>query len=317
MSDRFVPEDLSRVATISITDRYSKVSVNDIVEPPRLDGKSVDRSTLETALPDILAASSLKKVAHALRRAKSDGREVVWMVGAHTIKTGLSRYLQTFMEHGFITCLSTTGSSIIHDLELAYFGQTSEDVSRELPAGRFGMARETADVFNSACAHAASLGRGLGAGVSDFVANGDAPHKDASVFAAAARLGIPVTSHVAIGTDITHMHPGFDAGAVGAQSHLDFRIFTARIGDAFNRGAFMLVGSAVILPEVFLKAVSVNYNMGKEPDGVTTASFDMLRHYRVQENVLGRPFSGKGEAYAITGHHEILLPLLYLLLVLD
>ena len=260
----------------------------------------------------MLVAESLKTVVAALRRARDAGREIMWLIGAHTIKTGLSKYLAALIDEGYITSISSTGSSVIHDLELAFFGKTSEDVAAELPEGRFGMSGETADHFNAAIAHAAEADTGFGAGVGSYLES--APHADASVFVAAHRKGIPATVHVAFGTDITHQHPGFPAAVAGELTMRDFRIFTDRVGRMFDHGAVVILGSAVVLPEVFLKAVSINYNLGSRPTAVTAASFDMLPQYRVRENVLSRPFQGASDAHAITGHHEIMVPLLYFLL---
>jgi hypothetical protein len=312
MKGRFEEIDLSRVTPVPIAGRRSKVAVGDIVDPRRL--QTAPGAGFEDALPDILAARSLKRVASALHEAREADRERVWMIGAHTIKCGLSGYLAALIEEGYITCLASTGSAVIHDLELAFFGQTSEDVGAELSAGRFGMSAETAAHFEAACARADELGVGLGAGVGAYVDTAGAQHAGASVYRAAYLQDVPTTVHVAFGTDITHQHPGFPAARVGEQTMRDFRVFAHRVGRAFDGGVVVLMGSAVVLPEVFLKAVSINYNLGRQPSGVVAASFDMLPQYRVRENVLGRPFQSGGEAHAITGHHEIMLPLLYGLL---
>lgn len=313
MTGPFEEADLSRLETISIHDRASKVRVDDIVDPPGPAAAALG-GALRAAMPDLLGARSLVTVADALREARDGGREIVWLVGAHTIKCGLSRYLASLMEEGFITTLATTGSSVIHDLELAFFGATSEDVAAELPAGRFGMSRETSGHFNAACLHARDTGTGLGTGVGNYILDRSAPHADVSIFAAAARHGVPATVHVAMGTDITHQHAGFPGEVVGGLSMKDFRILCDRVGRMFERGVAVVFGSAVVLPEVFLKAVSVSYNLGVRPRAVTCAGFDMIQHYRVRENVLSRPFQGAGRAVSVTGHHEITLPLLYLLL---
>jgi hypothetical protein len=313
----FEETDLSKIEPIPISERRSKLSVDQIVDPAAKlgDGRPAGAGDLLALLPDVLAAESLKKLVAALRTARSDGREIVWLVGAHTIKCGLSLYLNALIDAGYITTIATTGSSTIHDLELAFFGKTSEFVEEELTAGRFGMAKETADHYSAACRHAWDAKLGLGAGVGDYVESLEAPYKRVSVFHKAYDAAVPATVHVAFGTDITHQHPSFPAGQVGELTMKDFRILTRRVERAFDRGVIIVLGSAVVLPEVFLKAVSINYNLGHRPTGVTTASFDMLPQYRVRENVLGRPFAGAGESYALTGHHEIMLPLLYLLLV--
>jgi len=307
---RYEEADLSRIRTLSIHDRGSKVRVADVVDPRTqgAGGATVD------AFPDMLAAQSLKRTVRALHKARDEKREIVWLMGAHVIKVGLGGYLRALMEDGYATCLSSTGSAVIHDLELACFGATSEDVAAELPAGRFGMSAETAAHFNAALRHASEHDLGLGQGVGSYLEAEKAPHRNASVFAGAHAAGVPVTVHIALGTDIVHQHPGFPAAAAGELSMRDFRILAHRVGRAFDGGVVVLVGSAVVLPEVFLKAVSVAYNLGAKPRDVFTVCFDMLPQYRVRENVLSRPFRGAGESHMITGHHEIMLPLLYRLL---
>jgi len=316
MVNRFDETDLSRVTPVPIAGRRSKVSVDDIVDPRTSfsgDMGAAARQMLD-ALPDMLVASSLKRVVAALKRAREDKREVIWLIGAHTIKTGLSKYLAALIDEGYITCLASTGSSVIHDLELAFFGKTSEDVESELPAGRFGMSAETSNHFNAALEFAQSHDTGFGSGAGAYIDSAGATNADASIFVAAHRAGIPATVHIAFGTDITHQHPGFPAAMAGELTMRDFRTLTDRVGRMFERGAIIILGSAVVLPEVFLKAVSINYNLGLSPVEVTAASFDMLPQYRVRENVLSRPFQGQSDAHAITGHHEIMLPLLYFLL---
>jgi hypothetical protein len=315
MTSRFDQTDLSKIKAIPIADRYSKVSVDDIVDPRSvLNGEPVSGAQLLDAFPDILAASSLKRVVRAIRKAKENNREVLWLIGAHTIKVGLSKYLNALMDDGYITGITTTGSSTIHDLELSFFGKTSEDVGAELPAGRFGMSAETASHYNAMIRHAAEADLGLGEGMGDYLETHKAPNREASVFRNALVRNIPATVHIAFGTDITHQHPGFPAALAGELTMRDFRIFTDRVGRMLDGGVVVICGSAVNLPEVFLKAVSINYNLGLKPSDVTAVAFDMLPQYRVRENVLVRPFKGAGEGHTITGHHEIMLPLLYFLL---
>jgi len=304
--------DLSRIRPISIRDRESKVRVDDIVDPASVSG-ALRAGELERVFPDMLGARSLKRAAEELRRARSEKREILWMVGAHVIKTGLSGYLAALIDAGYVTCVATPGSATVHDLELAFFGHTSEDVAVELPEGRFGMSRETSEHFNGAVRLAESSGRGLGGGVGAYVAERGAPHAGVSVFGRAHAAGVPATVHVAFGTDITHPHPSFPAAEVGRLTMKDFRIFSERVRCAFDSGIVVLMGSAVVLPEVFLKAVSVAYNLGATPRNVFAVGFDMMPQYRVRENVLTRPFRGACESHMITGHHEIMLPLLYLL----
>lgn len=312
MTADFEEAELAKITTISIEDRRSKLTVDQIVDPAKVfEAAPVFGAD---ALPDVLAARSLKRLVTAMRSAQSAGKEIMWLIGAHTIKCGLSLYMTHLMERGYITTMATTGSSVIHDTELAFFGKTSEYVEDELTAGRFGMAKETAGHFEAACRHAERAGLGLGCGVGDYIAESAAPNKRVSVFNGARAAGVPATVHVSFGTDITHQHPSFPAASVGELTMKDFRIFTKRVERLFDGGVVVVFGSAVLLPEVFLKAVSINYNLGKKPSGVTAASFDMIPQYRVRENVLSRPFGPDTEAYAITGHHEIMMPLLYFLL---
>lgn len=306
---RFEEADLSAVRPVPIATRASKVRVEDIVDPRAVAGAGV-----AARFPDMLGASSLKRTVAALRRARDGQREIVWLMGAHVIKVGLGGYVNALVDAGYVTCLATTGSATIHDLELAFFGHTSEDVAAELPAGRFGMSKETSDHFNAAVAHADVAGTGLGGGVGSYIVERRAPNARTSVFAGAHRRGIPATAHIAFGTDITHQHPGFPAARAGELTMRDFRILAHRVGRVFDEGVVILLGSAVVLPEVFLKAVSVAYNLGATPRNVFAAGFDMMPQYRVRENVLTRPFRGACESHMITGHHEIMLPLLWLLL---
>jgi hypothetical protein len=312
MPRRFDEADLSAIRTIPIATRASRVRVEDIVDPRAVSGSG--SAALAHALPDMLGADSLKRTAAALRRARDAKREIIWLIGAHVVKVGLSGYIGALMEAGYITCLSTTGSAVIHDLELSFFGKTSEDVAAELPAGRFGMSKETSGHFNAAVHHGDKAGIGLGGAFGDYIVSSNAPHARVSIFSAAAAADIPATVHVALGTDITHQHPGFPAEETARLSMRDFRILAARVHNAFSEGVVVLLGSAVVLPEVFLKATSVAYNLGAEPRGVFAVAFDMMPQYRVRENVLSRPFRGASESHMITGHHEIMLPLLYLLL---
>ena len=315
MTNKFEETDLGGIKPIPIDGRESKVNLGHIVDPTNaFESGPPDAAALKAALPNMLAAEQLKSLASAMVRARSAGKEIMWLIGAHTVKVGLSGYLGALIDDGYITCLATTGSATIHDMELAFYGKTSEDVAKELPAGRFGMSKETSAHFAAACAHAADNDMGLGSGVGDYVGSKEAPNARYSVFHRAARAGVPATVHVAFGTDITHQHPDFPAAQAGELTMKDFRILTNRVGKVFDEGVAIIFGSAVVLPEVFLKAVSINYNLGLSPKGVTAASFDMIPQYRVRENVLSRPFQGASKAYAITGHHEIMLPLLYCLL---
>lgn len=311
MMSKYKEENLAKITPVSIKDRQSKVSVSNIVDPERPTRDMLDM------FPDVLKGSDLRRVVEALHIARAEKREILWLLGSHVMKCGLSLYVSSLMKRGFMTALATTGSSTVHDIELAFFGKTSEDVAQELPRGRFGMSGETAAHFAAACALATEAEMGLGEGVGAYVGGSAAPHRVVSLYANAYEASIPATVHVALGTDITHQHASFPGAAVGELSMRDFRILASVVGRLFDRGVVVIFGSAVILPEVFLKAVSIAYNVGRKPVNVTAAGFDMLQHYRVAENVLTRPFQGAGRSYAFSGHHEVMLPLLYHLLVRD
>jgi hypothetical protein len=315
MASRYEEENLGKIRPVSIRGRDSKVHVGDFVDPDREPDKGEGATRIIERFPRLLKGEEMRRVAQALRRARAEKREILWLIGAHVLKCGLSLYVNSLVRKGFVTALSTTGSAAIHDLELAFFGGTSEDVGTELPRGRFGMAGETASHFAAACEHARRGLLGLGEGIGEYIGESKTPHERYSVFCEAVRNRVPATVHVALGTDITHQHPGFPASLVGELSMKDFRILSAVVGRMFDEGVVIVFGSAVVLPEVFLKAVSVGYNLGRSPRGVTAASFDMLPQYRVRENILSRPFKGAGESFSFTGHHEIMLPLLYAVLM--
>jgi hypothetical protein len=314
MSSRFEEENLRKILPLSIKDRDSKVTAERIVDP---EERPRGKGSIAGLFPEILKGEEFRRVVAAVRQARDAKRQILWLLGAHVIKCGLSLWVNSLVRKGFITALSTTGSATVHDLELAFFGATSEDVASELPRGRFGMAAETAAHFAAACEHAGRAELGLGEGVGEYIDRSGAPYARLSIFSEAVRAGVPATVHVALGTDITHQHPSFPAGLVGELSMRDFRILTSVVGRLFDGGVAIVFGSAVVLPEVFLKAVSIGYNLGRSPRGVTTVAFDMLPQYRVKENVLTRPFKGSGESYSFTGHHEIMMPLLYAALMED
>jgi hypothetical protein len=316
MTSKYSEEKLSRIRPISISDRSSKVSVDQIIDPEQFEGRAPNAlgADLTHIFPNVLKGADLKRVADALREARQNGRPILWLVGAHVIKCGLSLYVNSLIRRGYIDAIATTGSSTVHDLELAFFGKTSEDVAVELPEGRFGMSVETAAHFSTACKHAEKIGLGLGEGIGTHIGEEKAPFSRFSVYACANEHSVPATVHVALGTDITHQHPDFPAGVVGELSMRDFRILAAVVGKVFDRGVVVVFGSAVVLPEVFLKCVSIQYNLGRRPKNVTAVNFDMFQQYRVRENVLTRPFQGAGTSYSFSGHHEIMLPLLYHLL---
>jgi hypothetical protein len=248
-------------------------------------------------------------------RARSLGKPVVWGLGAHVLKVGLSPILIDLMERGFVTGLAFNGAGIVHDFELAVAGRTSEDVGEGLGAGEFGMARETGEEINRAIVDGDRDGLGLGASVGRFLEDLRPPHLEVSLLAAAWRLRRPASVHVAIGTDVVHMHPACDPAAVGRATHLDFRIFAGEVARLGGGGVYLNVGSAVLLPEVFLKAVTVARNLGHDLTDFATANLDFIQSYRPNTNVVQRPTRGVGRGYSLTGHHEILVPLLAAALV--
>ncbi|HXG89458.1 MAG TPA: hypothetical protein VNJ02_14095 [Vicinamibacterales bacterium] len=298
--------DLSGVRTYPLASRTSKARVEDFASAYQ-QGSGV--RGLIASLPAMLAAADFTAVVDAVGAAKRGGRAVIWGLGAHVVKTGLSPVIIDLMERGFVSAIATNGAGIIHDFEIALAGATSEDVDEALGPGRFGMAEETATLLNGAINDGVSQGKGLGQAVGDFLVGHGAAHARHSIAATAARLGIPLTVHVAIGTDIIHMHPLASGAALGEGSLRDFRYFVTAVSHLAG-GVYLNCGSAVILPEVFLKAVAVARNHGCGMDGLTTVNIDFLRHYRPLTNVVSRPTQGVGRGFALTGHHELLLPLL-------
>jgi len=306
MPEKFKPIDLSGVSTYSLTDRESMVRTDDFAKPWR---KGSSYRDFLANLPDILAGKHLKSVISSIVKACQAGRTVIFGMGAHVIKVGLNPIVIDLMQRGVITSVAMNGAGIIHDLELAMVGQTSEDVATALDDGSFGMARETCVFLEQALDTTAKNALGLGQAVGRLILEKKLPMMDKSILAAGARLGIPVTVHVAIGTDIIHMHPGFDPARAGAATHLDFRIFAA-IVSTLEKGVYLNVGSAVILPEIFLKATTLVRNLGHALEDFTTVNLDFIKHYRPLTNVISRPTAKGGRGINLVGHHEILLPLI-------
>ncbi|NTW60438.1 MAG: hypothetical protein HGB21_10705 [Nitrospirae bacterium] len=298
--------DPTRIKTYSLKDRASKVRIGELASPHRKGGSFKD---FFSSLPHILAAKHLHEVAAAVVQARRDKRPVMLGMGAHPVKVGLTPVIIDLMERGIITSLSLNGAGIIHDFELALIGQTSEDVDKEILSGAFGMAEETGSMINNAVRSGAEQGLGIGEAVGRMVLSGDFPYKDKSLLAAGARLGMPVTVHVAIGTDIIHMHPSFDGKATGEAAVRDFRKFCSLVAD-LEGGVYINLGSAVLLPEIFLKAVTLGRNLGHTLKHFTTVNMDFIQHYRPSANVVRRPTHGGGTGFALTGHHEIMFPLL-------
>jgi hypothetical protein len=300
--------DFSRLKTVSIAQRPNKVDPSLLGQPP---GRDQSFAAFWRSLPDILAAKDLRYVADQITRA-AGRRAVVVLLGGHVIKVGLGPLLRELLGRGVITHLAMNGSAAIHDFELAAFGGTSEDVARGLADGSFGMAEETGREMNAAVAAGARAGRGMGEALADYLrgrATLAAP--EVSVLLAAAAAGIPVTVHVTIGADITHQHPSADGAALGATSHRDLKRLAASLPALDDGGVVLNLGSAVVMPEVFLKALTIARNLnGGKPKGFTACDCDMQRHYRPRVNVVERPTLAGGRGVQLTGHHEILIPLL-------
>lgn len=300
------PLDYNKLATYSIHDRKSLVNIKDFSSAWKKGSSFKD---FLDSLPSILAGNDLRNIIQAVSTAAENKKQVCFAMGGHVIKTGMAPILTDLMQRQVITLLAMNGSCIIHDLETAMTGSTSEDVAASLGTGSFGMAKETSDFLNQAIKNAEKKSLGLGRAVGDLILTEDLPHKHLSLTASAAQMDVPVTVHVALGTDIIHMHPDFDAAACGKASHDDFKLFAAHIAE-LEKGVFINAGSAVIMPEVFLKAVTLARNLGHTIDNFTTVNLDFIRHYRPMTNVVNRPTLGKGKGYSIVGHHEILIPLL-------
>ena len=299
------PFDLSRVKTVPLAGRPSLVRVDRFASLP---APGAPARALLDSLPDFLAGRWLRELVAAIVAARRAGNGVVFGVGGHVVKTGCSPVIVDLLERGVVTALAMPGSTAIHDFEIAAAGQTSEDVAERIADGAYGTTDETGRFFAAAAA-AGAEGPGLGRALGERMAG--LPHAGLSLLATAARLDRPATVHVALGTDTVHLHPAADGASIGAASHLDFRIFTTVVSRLAG-GVFVNVGSAVVLPEVFLKAVTVARNAGEALDGLFTANLDMLRHYRTRVNVVNRPAA---RGVDLAGHHEIMLPLLRLMLL--
>ena len=299
--------DPSGVRTYALGSRPSKVSVDGFRTPYRPGGSFRD---FLDALPAFLQGEDLRAVAAAVAEAHRAERVVALGLGAHNLKVGLQPLYADLLERGVVTSVALNGAGIVHDFELAFCGHSSEDVGARLEDGRFGMAAETGQWLNRVIRDGHRRGVGLGRAVGEAIWEERLPHRDRSLLAAAYRCGVVATVHVALGTDIPHMHPDADGEAIGGASLLDFRRFCAVVS-RLDGGVYLNIGSAVVLPEVFLKALTLVRNLGHEVRRFTTADLDFLRHYRPSVNVVGRPTAGGGRGYHLTGPHEILVPLLF------
>jgi hypothetical protein len=305
---KYEPLDFSGVITYPIAERNNKVTVAHDFAQPVASGMTV--AGLLAALPKQLGSQSLLSVIDAVVAARHKGKPVVMALGGHVIKCGLQPVLKSLIEADVITAVALNGAGSIHDFEIALIGATSEDVGAVLHAGTFGMAEETGAQINAALKAGVAQGLGYGESIGRMINERELPFRGESLQALCTERGIPLTVHVAIGTDITHQHPSADGAILGAASYTDFRILTSVVSELGDGGVYLNIGSAVLLPEVFLKALSIAQNLGHHVDHFTTANFDMQQHYRPLTNVVKRPTSGKSRGYTVTGHHEIMIPLL-------
>ncbi|MDP3143001.1 MAG: deoxyhypusine synthase family protein [Candidatus Omnitrophota bacterium] len=303
--------DLSKLKTYSLKKRKSKVALSEFAKVCRKGGSFRD---FYASLPKILAAENLHKVTDAIAQAAKAKKQVIFMAGAHVIKCGLSPLIIDLVKRKVIKCVVLNGAGIIHDFEIAYAGFTSEDVAEALKDGSFGMAKETAEFINNAITDGSSRDWGLGRSVAEAIQEARLPNRDLSILYNCLKYKVPVCVQVAIGTDIVHMHPSCDGAAVGEASLKDFHLLISEVVK-LEKGVLLNFGSAVILPEVFLKALAVARNLGYKVKDFTAANFDMIYHYRPQQNVVSRPTQATGKGYYIVGHHEIMLPLLTRLII--
>jgi len=305
VSKKYKPISLKDVKTCKLRSRKSKVQLDRV-------GKAFSGGSLKSflsSLPEILAVKDFRSVVDAVVKARKNDRPVILGMGAHPVKVGLSPIIINLMENRVITAVAMNGACIIHDFELSLMGHTSEDVDIELCKGTFGMAEETGRDLNRAIKAGVQKGFGIGKSVGEYILKSKAACKGLSILSAASQLNIPATVHVALGTDIIHMHPAADGRSIGEGSLRDFRLFSSVVSD-LKGGVYINLGSAVIMPEVFLKAIAVTRNLKYDVRDFTTVNMDFIQHYRARENVLRRPVLSGGRSYALTGHHEIMFPLL-------
>lgn len=306
--DDLKPLSLDNVSTYPLTSRPSKVSLDDFAKPIKEDASLKDYLS---SLPNILAVQNLRELAARIHRARQAQKPIIWGIGGHVIKTGLAPVIINLMERGFVTAIAGNGSVLVHDSEIAMVGSTSEDVDATLGEGIFGGANETGKLLNRAAQEGANEGIGLGEATSRALAALNPSHAHQSLLCAAFEARIPFTAHITIGGDICHFHPEADGAAMGAATHTDFRLLGELVRRMNGGGVYLNIGSAVALPEVFLKAVTLVRNLGHELTEITTANFDFIQSYRPLTNVVRRPTAnGAGRGYSITGHHEFTIPLL-------
>jgi hypothetical protein len=306
--DDIKPLGLEGVSTYPLAERPSKVAVEDFARP--FGGESSLREFL-ASLPDILAVKSLRALAAQMRRARESGKPIIWGVGGHVVKVGLAPLIIDLMKRGFVSAVAANGSVLVHDAEIALVGSTSEDVDATLGAGAFGAAEETGRLLNEAARAGARDGIGLGEALGRALSASEPKHADLSLLCAAYSARVPFTAHLAIGADIAHFHPTADGASLGATTHTDFRLLAELVRRMSGGGVYLNVGSAVVLPEVFLKCVTLVRNLGHTLEDFTTANFDFIQSYRPLTNVVRRPTGGgAGRGFSVTGHHELTIPLL-------
>jgi hypothetical protein len=306
--DHLKPLDLERVKTYPLASRHSKVSLSEFAKPLSSDSSLSD---FLDSLPNVLASQSLRELCARIQRARELKKPIIWGIGGHVIKTGLAPVIIDLMQLGYVTAIAANGSVLVHDSEIAIVGSTSEDVDATLSEGVFGGAEETGQLLNGAARDGAKDQIGLGEAVGRALLARDPKHRDYSLLCAAYGLKVPFTAHITIGGDITHFHPDFDGAALGATTHTDFRLLAELVRQMDGGGVYLNVGSAVVLPEVFLKCVTLVRNLGHSLSDITTANFDFIQSYRPLTNVVRRPTENSaGRGYSITGHHELTIPLL-------
>lgn len=304
----FQPISLDEIHTYELASRPSKVTVKDFATPISLDDSLKD---FLDKLPNILAVQSIREIAKAIKRAKSLNKPIIWGIGGHVVKTGLAPILIDLMNRGFISAIAGNGAVLVHDTEIALVGFTSEDVDVTLGEGDFGASRETGEILNSAAKNGQSDNLGLGEAMGREIVNQNPPNADKSLLCQTYANKIPFTAHLTIGADIGNFHASADGSALGETSHTDFKLFCSIVKEMNGGGVYLNIGSAVTMPEIFLKAVTVVRNLGFSLQDITTANFDFIQHYRPLTNVVRRPTAnGAGRGFSVTGHHEIMIPLL-------
>ncbi len=310
--DDLTPLDLERVKTYPLASRNSKVSLSDFARPLIRNASVAD---FLDSLPNVLAVQSLRQIAARIQRARELKKPIIWGIGGHVIKTGLAPIIIDLVKRGYVSAIAANGSVLVHDAEIALVGSTSEDVDATLSEGVFGGAEETAQLLNGAAREGANNQIGLGEAAGHALLALDPKHRHYSLLCNAYENKLPFTAHITIGGDIAHFHPNFDGAALGATTHTDFRLLAELVRRMDGGGVYLNVGSAVVLPEVFLKCVTLVRNLGHSLKDITTANFDFIQSYRPLTNVVRRPTEkGAGQGFSITGHHELTIPLLAALL---